>query len=155
MLSAANLGPKPGIQMMIDFASKPQALGCHGRTGPFSMASREAAPKSNRDDAHDNLRCNTIQLRCNTGLDVKICRLRGGYGTPSCPETPYTIRVGSTQPDAQRHQLGTAQPVMRRLSLQLLLINPEIGTQRGIAFGLVGKSAIRRRALTPQPLVCG
>jgi hypothetical protein len=33
---------------------------------------------------------------------------------------------------------------MRRLSLQLLLINPEIGTQRGIAFRLVGKSAMGR-----------
>ena len=32
MLSAANLGPKPGIQMMIDFAPKSQALGCRGRT---------------------------------------------------------------------------------------------------------------------------
>jgi hypothetical protein len=74
MLSAANLGPKPGIQMMIDFAPKSQALGCRGRTSPFSTASREAAPKSNKDDAHHNLRCNTIQLRCNTGLDVKICR---------------------------------------------------------------------------------
>jgi len=155
MLSAATLAPKPGIQMMIDFAPKSQALGCRGRTSPFSTASREAAPKSNKDDTHHNLRCNTIQLRCNTGLDVKICRLRGGYGTTSRPETPYTIRVGSTQPDARSDINWTAQPVMRRLSLQLLLINPDIGTQRVIAFRLVGKSAIRRRALTPQPLVCG